>query len=377
MLLFITAIFTMLSISVKARGSSSSPTNRQLRQQIQHMSLSEKIGQMYVVSSTNDPVELDEDLKTYHFGGIVLFAQDFAGQDRVSFTKRMTEYQRAADLPLLIGTDQEGGTVSRLNAGPQLTGAETFPSPSQIYQQYGLNGNEDLTAKTARLLRGLGVNWNFSPVVDVTGDHNSFIYDRTLGQGYGETAAYAVRSVRGMQRENVGATLKHFPGYGSTADTHTGLATTSRPLSAFMRDDFLPFKAGIRAGADSIMVAHIIARKIDPRFPASLSPRIHRLLREELHFKGVVVSDDLSMGAIKDFAQKENVSADVLAVKAGNDMILSNNYATGIPAIKNAVKKGYLSEKQIDHSIYRILRMKRSLNLLKIGHKVSGTTDNY
>ena len=346
------------------QAAQTQPTKKELKKQVDQMTLEEEIGQMYAVPSNGDPQAMKQAIKQYHLGGLVLFARDLAQQKRPEFQQKIAAYQTAAQIPLLIGTDQEGGSVSRLSVNPNLTGGQSFPAPKTIYDQYGFNGSEDLSRKTAQALHQLGINWNFSPVVDVTSDHKSFIFDRTLGQNYDQTANYAVRVVRGMQSAKVAATLKHFPGYGSAADTHTGLATTKRPLSQFQHDDFLPFRAGIRMGVDSIMVAHIIATNIDDKYPASLSPAAHRILRKELDFKKVIVSDDLGMGAIKEFARQQKISADVQAVKAGNDIIMSRNYATGIPAIAKAVQQGEIPRSQIDQSVYRILKMKRELGLL-------------
>lgn len=347
-----------------AQAAQTQPTKKELKKQVDQMTLEEEIGQMYAVPSNGDPQVMKQAIKQYHLGGLILFARDLAQQKRPEFQQKIAAYQTAAQIPLLIGTDQEGGSVSRLSVNPNLTGGQSFPAPKTIYDQYGFNGSEDLSRKTAQALHQLGINWNFSPVVDVTSDHKSFIFDRTLGQNYDQTANYAVRVVRGMQSAKVAATLKHFPGYGSAADTHTGLATTKRPLSQFQHDDFLPFRAGIRMGVDSIMVAHIIATNIDDKYPASLSPAAHQILRKELDFKKVIVSDDLGMGAIKEFARQQKISADVQAVKAGNDIIMSRNYATGIPVIAKAVHQGEIPRSQIDQSVYRILKMKRELGLL-------------
>src|SRR5699024_8641065 len=116
--------------------------------------------------------------------------------------------------------------------------------------------------------------------------------------------------------------------------------------------DFIPFKAGINKGGDSVMVSHIIISDIDPKLPASLSPKVHHILRQDLNFKKVIVSDDLSMGAIKDYSKQHKINPDVAAVKAGNDILLSSNYADGIPAIKEAIQNKQISEKNIDQSVY-------------------------
>ena len=127
----------------------------------------------------------------------------------------------------------------------------------------------------------------------------------------------------------------------------------------------MPFKAGIRAKADSVLVAHVVVNSLDASRPASVSKPIHETLRKELKFKGVIITDDMGMGALTSFVQKQNTNIDVMVIEAGNDMLLSNDYVDGIPAIIDAIKRGDISQKQIDNSIKRILELKAKLNILK------------
>jgi len=346
-------------------ASGARPTNQELRTMIKQMTLDEKVGQMYVISSTGDDQQAKAAIKNYHWGGIALFGTDFENQTRTQFKQKIAGLQKSAQIPLLIGTDQEGGEVSRLSQGPKLTNNREFPAPQEVYQEKGLKGVTQETKQTAKILHDLGVNWNFAPVADVTQDKDSFIYARTLGKGYKKTGKYVGRVVETTRKQNVGTSLKHFPGYGSTGDTHTGIAKTDRSLKDFRKNDFIPFKAGIDKGGDSVMVSHIIISDVDPKLPASLSPKVHHLLRQELNFKKVIVSDDLNMGAIQEYSKQHKINPDVAAVKAGNDILLSSNYEDGIPAIKEAIQNKQISEKNIDQSVYRILKMKRSLGLRK------------
>ena len=346
-------------------ASGAKPTNQELRTMIKQMTLDEKIGQMYVISSTGDDQQAKAAIRNYHLGGIALFGANFENQTRTQFKQKIAGLQKSAQIPLLIGTDQEGGEVSRLSQGPKLTNNREFPSPQEVYQEKGLKGVTQETKQTAKILHDMGVNWNFAPVADVTQDKDSFIYARTLGEGYKKTGKYVGKVVETIRKQNVATSLKHFPGYGSTGDTHTGIAKTGRSLKNFKKNDFIPFKAGIDKGADSVMVSHIITSDVDPKLPASLSPKVHHLLRQGLNFKKVIVSDDLSMGAIQDYSKQHKINPDVAAVKAGNDILLSSNYEDGIPAIKEAIQNKQISEKSIDQSVYRILKIKRSLGLLK------------
>lgn len=339
-------------------------SNQQLKTIIKKMSLQQKIAQMYIISTQANQQNTAAAIQKEQPGGIILFGNDFKDQTKQQFVNNLNNYQKQVKLPLLIGTDQEGGSVSRLSANPELTGNRNFPSPQQSYQTGGQQGVAAEAAAVAEILHSLQINLNFAPVADVSNNQQSFIYSRTLGLSYRQTAAVIKAEIPAMQKNHVAASLKHFPGYGSAGDTHTGFATNDKSLKEFEKNDFVPFKAGIQAGAQVVLVSHIFANAIDAKYPASLSPKIHRILRQKLHFKGVIITDDLTMGAITKFATEKHVSADVLAVKAGNDLLLSNDLPTGLPAIVQAVKKHQIRESQINDSVYRILKLKRDLGIL-------------
>ena len=345
------------------KSSVSAATDKAIMKQVQQMSLQDRIAQMYFTPSSGDNNQMCSDIKKYHLGGVVLFGSDFQNQTPAQFKNKMKQLQQASSIPLFIGTDQEGGTVSRLNDNPQLTNNRQFPAPMKLNQNMQQEVNE--AKQTAAILHNLGINWNFAPVADVSNDPNSFIYPRTFGKNYQQTADYIKKVIPTIQSQHVAATLKHFPGYGTAGDTHTGFASTNKSITDFKKEDFLPFKAGIQAHADAVLVSHIIINQIDSQYPASLSPKVINVLRHNLHYSGVIITDDLGMDAITKFAQKKQINADVQAVKAGNDILLSKNYATGIPAIEKAVKQHQISEKQINNSVYRILVLKKKLGLLK------------
>ena len=340
-------------------------SDKKIQKIVNRMTLDEKIGQLYMSPSSGDANKMTNDIKKYNLGGIVLFGEDFSNQSTNSMKQKDVNFQDASKYGLFICTDQEGGTVSRLSTSPQLTNGRSFPSPQEVYEQSGMNGVVKEYSNVAKTLRNLGINWNFAPVADVSGDPNSFIYDRTLGRNYQLTAQYVSKVVPAIQKQQVAATLKHFPGYGSSGDTHTGFANDERSAAEVKKNDFLPFKAGIKAKADSVLVGHVVVNNLDASRPASISRPIHKILRKELKFKGVIITDDMGMGALTSFAQKQNTNIDVMAIEAGNDILLSNSYVDGIPAIKDAIKHGDISQKQIDNSVKRILELKAKLNILK------------
>lgn len=160
----------------------------------------------------------------------------------------------------------------------------------------------------------------------------------------------------------MGCVLKHFPGYGNNVDTHTGVAVDERPYETFQKEDFLPFEAGVQAGAGCVLVSHNIVTCRDGEAPASLSPEWHRVLREELGFTGCIITDDLVMDAIQEYCDAS--SAAVQAVQAGNDLLCCSDYETQYPAVLAAVESGELSEERIEESALRVLRWKEELGLL-------------
>ena len=250
----------------------------------------------------------------------------------------------------------------RVSSNPNLAPEGKFPSPQRLYAQGGLEAIAQDAASKSALLLGYGINVNFAPVADVSTDPADFIYDRSFGQDAQATAEYVTTVVEQMDAAGIGSVLKHFPGYGNNVDTHTGIAVDERPYETFVESDFLPFEAGIAAGADSVLVSHNIVGSMDSTLPASMSPEVHRVLREELGFSGVVLTDDLAMDAVEAYAEDGSVA--VLAVLAGNDMIITTDYRTQIPLVIAAVEDGTIAESAIDQAVSRVLGWKYDLGLL-------------
>ena len=337
---------------------------QRLRETIAGMTLEEKVGQLFFVRCPEAGAE--EDVKTYHLGGLLLFGRDYKDANgewltEEQFTKAVQGYQDAADIPLFIGSDEEGGTVTRASRNPDLF-SEQLPSPQSLYAALGLDGLVQRTQEYNDRLAALGVNVNFAPVCDVSTNPNNFIYDRAFGQDAQATADYIAGVVPAYAKAGVACVLKHFPGYGNNADTHTGVAIDARPYTTFEQSDLVPFEAGIAAGAPFVLVSHNVVECMDSAYPASLSQKVHALLRDELGFDGVILTDDLAMDAVKAYA--EDGSAAVLALLAGNDMIVTTDYQTQIPQVIAAVEDGTIAESDIDAHVYRVLREKQALGLI-------------
>ena len=322
------------------------------------MTLEQKVGQMFLARC---PEEYAPELASqYQLGGYLLFARDFEDRSHEQVADTIAGYQSAVSIPMFIAVDEEGGTVNRVSRNPLLR-PEPFASPQDLYQQGGLQRIVEDTKEKCSLLSGLGINLNLAPVCDLSQDPDDFIYHRSFGQDARHTASYVREVVQTMTHSRMGSALKHFPGYGGNVDTHTGIAYDHRPCETFQSEDFLPFRAGIESGAGMVLVSHNVVVCMDDRLPASLSPEVHRVLREELGFGGVILTDDLVMDGAGEFGSAEEIA--VLAVQAGNDLLCSSEFELQIPAVLDAVRSGKIPMEQIDQAVLRILRLKQSLGL--------------
>ena len=259
---------------------------------------------------------------------------------------------------MIIGVDEEGGTVVRVSSNPNLS-AERFKSPQELYN---IGGFEEITRDTkekSNLLKSLGINLNLSPVADVSINPEDFIFDRSFGKEAKETAEYIKIVVETAKEYEISSTLKHFPGYGNNVDTHTGSAYDERPYEEFLRSDFIPFEAGIDAGAESILVSHNIVKSLNAENPASLSKNVIDILRNDMAFTGIIMTDDLSMGAVS-----ETASPEVMAVLAGNDMLIVSDLEKSYNELLSAVSQGGISEDRLNESVLRIIKWKYYLGLI-------------
>lgn len=324
------------------------------------MTLSQKVGQMFFATC---PEKVDAAVKTvekYAPGGFVLYAYHFKSQTPESILKSIREYQGASAVPMLIAVDEEGGSVTRVSSFKAFR-EEKFSSPMTIYREGGMDAIRADAREKAELLLSLGINVNLAPVADVPMEKSDFIYDRSFGTDPALTSEYITAVVEESNAAGIGLMLKHFPGYGNNQDTHAGTVVDKRPLESFETRDFLPFEAGAKAGVGAVMVSHNVVECFDAEYPASLSPLTIQALRG-LGFDGVVATDGLDMKAVKKSFPME--MAVVLAVQAGNDMLMMSEYGVGIDAVLDAVADGRILESRIDESVRRILKWKQKLGLI-------------
>ena len=217
---------------------------------------------------------------------------------------------------------------------------------------------DDVIFKSS-ILDNLGLNLNFAPVVDVSTNVNDYMYKRSLGMDTEHTSIYAKTVIEASKKGNVSYTLKHFPGYGNNIDTHISSSIDKKSYEEIMKYDIPPFIEGIKAGAEAVMVSHNIVEAIDKENPASISLKVHELLLNELNFKGVIITDDISMGALNNIKDIE-----VTAIKAHNNFLITSDYQKSFNNIKEAYNNNIISEEEIDALVLKNLAWKYYKHLI-------------
>lgn len=327
------------------------------QEKLKTMTLEEKIASLLLVRY---PDQNSTEIQTqYQFGGYVFFAKDFKNKTKEEVKTMINNLEEVSKIPLLTAVDEEGGTVTRISSNPLLR-KEKFASSQELYQEGGFERIKEDTIEKSKLLKELGINLNLAPVVDVTRNPSDYMYQRSFGQNTELTSTYASTVITASQGLGVSYTLKHFPGYGNNTDTHNEVSVDNRSKESILEKDLPPFAAGIEAGATSVLVSHNLVSAIDEENIASLSPSIHNLLRNELSFSGIVITDDLAMGAV------ENTETScVNAILAGNDLLIVTDYKTCYNGVNVAVQKSQIPEELIDKLATRVLAWKYSKGLLE------------
>ena len=333
------------------------------------MSLRDKVCQMMfvrpesitgidVVTAAGDTTK--SALEQYPVGGIVYFAQNMESKDQVK--EMIDNSQSYSKVGLFISTDEEGGMVNRL----MNTVGTTYIDSMYNYKDEGTQKAHDNAYTIASDMVALGFNMDFAPVADVwSNPDNTVIGERAYSDDYSQAAELVGSAVKGFEDGGVMCTLKHFPGHGDTAeDSHYSSAYVRRTKDEIMADEMQPFTAGIDAGAEFVMVGHLIVPDID-ELPATLSYKITtEMLRNEMHFEGIAITDSLAMSSIADnYGVGESA---VMSIKAGIDMLLDpTDIDTAIDAVVQAVESGDITEDRIDDSVRKILALKEKHGLLK------------
>lgn len=320
-------------------------------QKLQTMSIDEKIGQLFLVRIPEQGIE--EDIKNYQFGGLLYFAKDFKNLTKNEVQNKISNYQSLAKIPMLMAVDEEGGTVSRISSNKNLV-ADPFLSPSELYQKGGLEAIKEDTIKKTNILSELGLNLNLAPVVDITLNKEDYMYERSLQEDAQTTSEYAQTVIQTSDPTKLSFTLKHFPGYGNNTDTHQGISIDTRDLNTIKQQDLKPFIAGINAQAEAVLIGHNIVTAIDSLNPASLSKPVHDLLKNELHFTGIIITDNLDMAGV-DIDEETKIYK---ALTSGNDLLITTDYKNDISIVKKLLSEKVIDEELINEKVVKILAWK-------------------
>ena len=355
-------------------GATSPATSRLTPQQyinliVQNMTLDQKLGQMMIVQFVGPTYSLDIStmISQYHVGAVLLFTANNNISDKVQLKGLIKQMQSDSAVPMIAAIDQEGGTVDRLQA---LDGSRS--SAASIGATNDPSKAEAAGIQDAQDLASYGFNLNLAPVVDVTNVYNPQLYGRTYGNDAALVTNMAQAYLQGLQQSGkVLGTLKHFPGLGDVGvDPHSGVPNLYRSKSDLETIDWAPYRTLIQQGSvHAIMVTHEIVHAIDSSIPSSLSYKIVTgILRHELGFQGVIMTDSLTMESITAYYTEDQAAA--VAVEAGSDLLMGAStpadVASMIQGIKQAIDAGSISRQRIDDSVRRILMLKYQMGLLPI-----------
>ncbi len=329
-------------------------------EKLNEMSIEDKVGQMFLSRCPSDGTEITE-ITNLNPGGYVLFGRDFKDKTKLEVINKIKSYQNASKIPMLIAVDEEGDSVVRVSSNRNLS-SYTFKSPQEVYKSGGYEAIRKDATEKCDLLLSLGINLNLAPVCDVSTNPNDYMYYRSFGSDANKTAEFVKNVIEVCNSKGMGSTLKHFPGYGSNTDTHSDISIDKKTKEQYENVDLIPFKEGIKNGAQSILVSHNIVQCYDNTLPSSLSKPVHELLRNTLGFTGIIITDDLSMKGITNYTDGKNAA--ILAVNAGNDILISSDLKNDKDAVINAVKNGDILEDTINLAVRRILAWKYSLNII-------------
>lgn len=337
-----------------------------IKEKISKMTVDEKIGQM--VMAGIDGYTLDSNSKNliekYKVGGFIILGQNVQNTSQLlKLINSLKEANSKNEIPLFMAVDQEGGRVDRMPKE-----FKRYPSNKEIGKVNDENFSYEVGTVLADEIKSFGFNMDFAPVLDINSNpKNPVIGDRSFGSDAEIVTKLGIKTMKGIQSKGVISGVKHFPGHGDTSvDSHVGLPIIYNDLNRLKDFELIPFSKAIENGADVVMIAHILLPKIDEENPASFSKTIITdILRNDMMFSGVVITDDMTMGAI---AENYDLGASaVKSVNAGSDIVMVcheySNAVKVIDALKDAVDKGEIREERINESVYRILKLKQKYNL--------------
>lgn len=367
--MFLTIFAAIYTIGLFSSGQQQK--TQSISEIVSGMTLNEKIGQMILAGITGTTMDTNTRnlITQYNVGGIIFYKNNLVNPWQAVQLVNQIKAVNATNLPLLLSVDEEGGRITRLPGG-----LVNLPSNQQI----GVVNNQKFSYKVGAILgeelKSFGLNMDFAPVLDINSNpNNPVIGDRSFGDNAKLVSRLGIQTMKGIQSQNIIATIKHFPGHGDTSvDSHLELPIVNKSLKELKELELIPFERTIKKGADVVMVAHILLPQLDPQNPASMSKTVMSdILRNQLDFEGVIITDDMTMRAITDHFDIGRAAME--SVKSGSDIILVGhhykNVVETISSLKSAVQKGEISEQRINESVARIIALKRKygINNSKVG----------
>ncbi|MCY6482953.1 beta-N-acetylhexosaminidase [Clostridium aestuarii] len=349
---------------------------KKLNDIIDNLSLEEKLGQMIIVGFNGYEINsgLRQLVEDYKIGGVILFKRNIQNSKQLLNLNNSIKYINSKNkIPLFITVDEEGGRITRLPEG-----ATKFPSNKVIGKVNDKKVSYEIGKVIGTELKAFGFNMNFAPVLDIySNPKNKVIGDRSFGIDPKIVSTLGVATMKGLQDANIISVVKHFPGHGDTnIDSHIGLPIVNYDKQRLDKFELIPFKNAIDEGVDVVMTAHIVLPQIDiSKRPATLSKKVLTgILRNELKFNGVIITDDMEMDAIdKNYIIK---NAAIESIKAGADVILVchtlKKQIEVLQSLKDAVNCGQISMNRIDESVRRIIKLKEKYVLSDVPNKESG-----
>lgn len=333
---------------------------------IEELSIKEKIGQMVMIGLDTNYItdRIKNMIQNYKIGGVILYRKNFSTyQDMLKLIKELKELNQDNKIPLFIAIDQEGGRVNRMPKE-----IKNLPSANLV----ATVGGQELVTESANIIGELlyksGINLNFAPVLDIKRfNDKTAIGDRSYGTDKNIVTACGITTMKALQENNVESVIKHFPGHGATKqDSHHFLPIINKPMKKLEEEDMYPFEQAIKNGADAVLVGHLLITNVTGIFPASLSRKfITKYLRVKYRYKGLIITDDLKMRAIK-FLYGPSLAVRK-AFEAGNDIIVfrfnKDEEQNVLDKIVDLTATGKIKESRINRSVKRIIQIKQKYGI--------------
>ena len=359
-------ITTLLTLSLSRCSNKNNQTIDVIQQKLDNMTLDEKIGQMITIGI--DGYSVDDTAKQLitdkKVGGVILFKDNISDSNQLlQLINDIKGINSTNKIPIFISVDQEGGRVNRLPSE-----IKSLPSNEVVGNKNDNKLAYDIGKNIGYALGSFGFNMDFAPVLDVNSNpNNTVIGDRSFSNDKDKVASLGASEINGFKDSNIISVAKHFPGHGDTAtDSHYALPIINKTLDELKSVEFVPFKKAIEEKVPAIMVSHILMPQIDANNPASMSKTIITdILRKDLKFDGIIVTDDMTMGAVTN--ELDITTACINSINAGADLLLVchgyDNEINVINAIKDAVNNGIISIDTINSSVYKILSLKENYKI--------------